>query len=148
MLALLLSLSLIVWAAVFIDASFGFKRLDRLEDSGSISDGPLLTVVAAARNEEAHLEESLKSQLNQSYKSIEWILVNDRSTDRTGKIMDAIQESDPRVRTIHIKSLPDGWLGKNHALYKGYQESSGELILFTDADVLFKKDAFGKAIIF
>ncbi len=146
MLALLLSLILIVWAAVFIDASFGFKRLDRLEDSGSISDGPLLTVVAAARNEEAHLEESLKSQLNQSYKSIEWILVNDRSTDRTGKIMDAIQESDPRVRTIHIKSLPDGWLGKNHALYKGYQESSGELILFTDADVLFKKDAFGKAI--
>jgi cellulose synthase/poly-beta-1,6-N-acetylglucosamine synthase-like glycosyltransferase len=146
MFALLLSLSLLVWLAVFIDASLGFKRLDHLEDSESISEGPRLSVIVAARNEEAQLEESLKSQLKQGYKNMEWILVNDRSTDKTGKTMDRIQESDPRIRTIHIKSLPDGWLGKNHALYKGYREASGELILFTDADVLFKKDAIGKAI--
>ncbi|MBT2686997.1 glycosyltransferase [Bacillus sp. ISL-47] len=146
MFTLLLSLSLLVWLAVFMDASFGFNRLDRLEDAESTSVGPRLSVIVAARNEEARLEQSLKSQLEQSYKRIEWILVNDRSADKTGEIMDWMQESDSRIRTIHIDSLPDGWLGKNHALYKGYCESTGELILFTDADVLFKKEAISKAI--
>lgn len=146
MLVILLSLSLLIWLAVFIDASLGLKILDRLEDSGNRSDGPLLSVIVAARNEEVQLEKSIKSQLQQNYKRMEWILVNDRSTDRTGKIMDRIGKYNKRVKVIHIDRLPNGWLGKNHALYKGYQESSGELILFTDADVLFKKDAIGKAV--
>jgi cellulose synthase/poly-beta-1,6-N-acetylglucosamine synthase-like glycosyltransferase len=146
MLIILLSASLLVWIAVLIDASLGLKSLDRLEDSDTMTEGPLLSVITAARNEEARLAESLETQLQQSYKRIEWILVNDRSTDSTGSIMDHIQKSDSRVKCIHIDCLPSGWLGKNHALYKGYMESSGELILFTDADVLFKKDAFSKAV--
>lgn len=146
MLTILLSASLLVWIAVLIDAILGLKSLDRLEDSNTMTDGPLLSVITAARNEEARLEESLKTQLQQSYKRIEWILVNDRSTDSTGSIMDRLQKSDSRVKCIDIKTLPSGWLGKNHALYMGYLESSGELILFTDADVLFKKDALSKAV--
>ncbi|UQX54494.1 glycosyltransferase family 2 protein [Cytobacillus pseudoceanisediminis] len=146
MLTILLSASLLVWIAVLIDAVLGLKSLDRLEDSNTMTDGPLLSIITAARNEEARLEESLKTQLQQSYKRIEWILVNDRSTDSTGSIMDRLQKSDSRVKCIDIKTLPSGWLGKNHALYMGYLESSGELILFTDADVLFKKDALSRAV--
>src|SRR5690606_13889640 len=71
---------------------------------------------------------------------------NDRSADSTGDIMDHIQQSDSRVKSSHIDTLPSGWLGKNHALYKRYMESSGELILFTDADVVFKQDAFSMAV--
>ncbi|MBG9448745.1 glycosyl transferase [Cytobacillus firmus] len=146
MLIILLSASLLVWIAVLIDAVLGLKSLDRLEDSNTMTEGPLLSVITAARNEEAKLAESLETQLRQSYKRIEWILVNDRSADSTGSIMDHIQNNDSRVKCIHIDSLPCGWLGKNHALYKGYMESSGELILFTDADVLFKEEAFSKAV--
>ncbi|TFI47928.1 glycosyltransferase family 2 protein, partial [Diaphorobacter sp. DS2] len=146
MLIILLSASLLVWIAVLIDAVLGLKSLDRLEDSNTMTEGPLLSVITAARDEEAKLAESLETQLRQSYKRIEWILVNDRSADSTGSIMNHIQKNDSRVKCIHIDSLPCGWLGKNHALYKGYMESSGELILFTDADVLFKEEAFSKAV--
>jgi cellulose synthase/poly-beta-1,6-N-acetylglucosamine synthase-like glycosyltransferase len=116
MLIILLSASLLVWIAVLIDAVLGLKSLDRLEESDAITEGPLLSVITAARNEEAKLAESIESQLRQSYKRIEWILVNDRSSDRTGSIMDHIQQSDSRVKSIHIDTLPSGWLGKNHAL--------------------------------
>ncbi|KAF0816906.1 putative glycosyltransferase [Bacillus sp. ZZV12-4809] len=146
MLIILLSASLLVWIAVLIDAVLGLKSMDRLEDSDAMTEGPLLSVITAARNEEAKLAESIKSQLRQNYKRMEWILVNDRSADSTGDIMDHIQQSDSRVKSIHIDTLPSGWLGKNHALYKGYMESSGELILFTDADVVFKQDAFSMAV--
>ncbi|WP_404449750.1 glycosyltransferase [Sutcliffiella horikoshii] len=72
--------------------------------------------------------------------------MNDRSTDRTGTIIDQLAKNEPRMKCIHIKQLEAGWLGKNHALYKGYLKSKGEYILFTDADILFEKDTVSKAI--
>ncbi|MFE8695541.1 glycosyltransferase [Cytobacillus sp. FJAT-53684] len=146
MLTALLLLSLLVWIAVLIDASAGFRKLDRLEKESEQTDGPLLSIIVAARNEEKDIESSIISQLNQQYKNIEWILVNDRSTDKTGKIMDALKEKDERIKVIHIEELPKAWLGKNYALYMGTQKANGDLLLFTDADVQFQKQAIGKAI--
>ncbi|WP_059171047.1 glycosyltransferase family 2 protein [Bacillus sp. FJAT-27445] len=146
MLTFLLSLSLFIWIVFLIDAMIGFKTLDRLETEPPLRDGPLLSVVVAAKNEEGHIKKSVLSQLRQTYLNVEWILVNDRSTDRTGEAMEELKALDNRVRVIHIADLPDGWLGKNHALYKGYLAAKGDRILFTDADVEYREDAFAKAL--
>jgi glycosyltransferase involved in cell wall biosynthesis len=146
LITILLILSLLVWAGIFVDSFVGLKTLHRLEDEAPLLEGPPVSIIVAARNEEKDIERCVLSQLKQTYSNIEWILVNDRSTDRTGQIMDDLKKMDSRIKVIHVSTLPDGWLGKNHALYTGAQHASGELLLFTDADVLFQKDAVGKAV--
>lgn len=144
--SLLLATSLVVWISILIDAYIGLKRIDRLEKENSLRDGPLVSIIIAARNEEKGLKTSLLSQFSQLYQNIEWILVNDRSTDQTPVIMDEIQVDHKNVNVIHIVDLPQGWLGKNHALFVGSKKAKGEFLLFTDADVLFHKEAVAKAI--
>lgn len=145
-LVILLSLTLGIWILATIDALIGLRKLDSLEKAEDASQEPLLSVIVAARNEEEHILQSVHTQLAQTYKNTEWILVNDRSEDDTGKVMENLKNSDSRIKVIHIESLPEGWLGKNHALYQGFQLATGNLILFTDADVLYSPTAFSKAI--
>ncbi len=146
LLIILFSLGIIVWIVFLIDAIIGVQNLDALEREESLETGPLLSVIVAARNEEKQLRSSILSQLRQSYKKAEWILVNDRSSDATGKIMDELAHQDPRINVIHITDLPEGWLGKNNALYQGALRSSGKWLLFTDADVKYEEEAFAKAL--
>ena len=63
---------------------------------------------------------------NLDYKKIEIIVVNDRSTDNTGKVLENIQREYPRLKILTISDLPDGWLGKNNALHQGATEAKGE----------------------
>ena len=97
---------------------------------------PRVTIVVAARNEERNIRAALRSLLNLDYPDLELIVVNDRSVDQTGPILDEMTKDDPRLRVIHVYELPAGWLGKNHALWIGSQQASGELLLFTDADII------------
>lgn len=145
-LVILLSLTLVIWILATIDALIGFRKLDSLEKAGGADQEPLLSVIVAARNEEENITQSVRTQLAQTYKNTEWILVNDRSEDGTGNVMENLKGTDTRIQVIHIESLPEGWLGKNHALYKGFQLASGRLILFTDADVMYHPEAFSKAV--
>lgn len=146
MISILLLLSLIIWIVFMIDAVIGLRNLDQLEREPCLKQGPMLSVIVAARNEEKQIKQSILSQLDQSYQNVEWILVNDRSTDSTGKIMEQVKNLDNRIRVVHIEHLPEGWLGKNHALYTGTLIASGKWLLFTDADVHFQKSAFAKAL--
>lgn len=145
-LVILLSLTLVIWILATIDALIGFRKLDSLEKAGGADQEPLLSVIVAARNEEENITQSVRTQLAQTYKNTEWILVNDRSEDGTGNVMENLKGTDTRIQVIHIESLPEGWLGKNHALYKGFQLASGRLILFTDADVMYHPEAFSRAV--
>ncbi|WP_240390598.1 glycosyltransferase [Bacillus sp. Y1] len=142
----LLTISIVVWLLIFVDAKIGLKRIDRLENEPASQDGPLVSIIVAARNEEKGVKESLQSQFSQSYGHLEWFLVNDRSTDTTPIIMNEMQSAYKNVNVIHITTLPPGWLGKNHAMYVGAKQARGELLLFTDADVIFQKDAIAKAV--
>jgi len=102
-----------------------------------------------ACNEEDTIAETLRRLLALDYANYEVIAVNDRSTDRTGEIMTGIAatpEAHGLLRVIHIEQLPEGWLGKTHAMWSAGQQATGEWVLFTDADVLFKPDALRRAV--
>jgi glycosyltransferase involved in cell wall biosynthesis len=115
-------------------------------------DGAHLTVIVPALNEENSIEATLRSLLASSGLRLEIIAVNDRSTDSTGKKMDAIAaqakaESSPHsLQVIHIDSLPAGWLGKPHAMALASQQATTPWLLFTDGDVLFKPRALELAM--
>lgn len=138
------------WFAVWLDAKIGMRKITKIEnvqeDTSLHNRGPLLSIIVAAKDEEKHIEASLVSQFQQTYPNIEWLVVNDRSTDRTGTVINQLAKTEPRMNCIHIEHLDEGWLGKNHALYKGYLQSKGEYILFTDADIIFEKDTVSKAM--
>jgi cellulose synthase/poly-beta-1,6-N-acetylglucosamine synthase-like glycosyltransferase len=107
---------------------------------------PRLSLIVPACNEEAKLEAAVRSMLKQDYPNLELILINDRSTDGTGAIVDRLAAEFPQIRAIHITELPPGWLGKNHALWAGAQHASGDWLLFTDADVQFDPTTCRRAV--
>ena len=77
---------------------------------------------------------------------MEIVAVDDRSKDATGRILDEFANTHTRLRVVHVDRLPEGWLGKPHGLQKAYEASSGEWLLFTDADVRFKPDVLRRAV--
>lgn len=107
---------------------------------------PALSVVVPACNESATIERAMRSLLAIDYPGLEIIAINDRSTDDTGDILDCLAAGSPRLRVVHIRHLPEGWLGKNHALHVAGREASGDWLLFTDADVVYRPDTLRKAV--
>ena len=147
-LAVYVALGLLYWGW----QAYGVVRLrratPRLEalDLPEPKRWPTLSVVVPACNEGDKLEPAARTLLVLDYPNAEFLFVDDRSTDETGAIVDRLAASDPRVRAMHIAELPDGWLGKVHALHTGYRESAGEFVLFTDADVHFRPGALRRAV--
>lgn len=107
---------------------------------------PRISVIIPARNEADSIESAIRSQLAQDYPDLEFVLINDRSSDRTGAIITRLAADDSRVRPIHIRELPDGWLGKVHALNVGVRAATGNWLLFIDADVHLSPGTLREAI--
>ena len=99
------------------------------------AEWPTVSVVIPARNEGTHLGPAMQRRMATDYPGLEAILVDDRSEDDTGAIADRLAAADPRIRVIDNTGLPDGWLGKVHALDLGARGATGEWILFSDGDV-------------
>jgi glycosyltransferase involved in cell wall biosynthesis len=76
----------------------------------------------------------------------EFIVVDDRSTDRTGDILRCLAKEDARVQVKRVDVLPEGWLGKCHACHIGASAATGDWILFTDADCWLKPDVIARAL--
>ncbi|HEX8676133.1 MAG TPA: glycosyltransferase family 2 protein, partial [Segetibacter sp.] len=107
---------------------------------------PAVAIIIAVRNEEEELEKALTSVCNLDYSKYRLVVVNDRSTDRTPQILENFAQRFSHVTIIHLNELPNGWLGKSHALYQAYLNSMEEWLLFTDGDVIFKPDTLTKAV--
>jgi hypothetical protein len=129
-----------VWSLATFPAWYGivFPRFIRTVEPLTGDDLPPLSIIVPARDEAAAIEEALQRMLSLDYPDYELIAVNDRSTDGTGAIMDRVaQQVGNRLRVVHVEQLPEGWLGKNHAMSIGVSQARGEFILLTDGDVMF-----------
>jgi len=110
-------------------------------DAGPQIPLPKISVIVPAPNEEAQIRNGLTTLLQSTGFDVEVIAVDDRSTDSTGCIMDEIATTDRRLKVIHITDLPEGWLGKNHAMHVASEMATGELLLFTDGDIIYEPAA-------
>jgi cellulose synthase/poly-beta-1,6-N-acetylglucosamine synthase-like glycosyltransferase len=142
----------LAWFSRIVDAALGMPSVADVStaewDRNPIGN-PRVSIIVPARNEEEDIEQSLTLLLALNYDNYEVIAVNDRSTDRTGKIMEKMAcGANPRgrLRVIHHRELPAGWLGKTHAMWTATKEATGDWLLFTDADVLFKPDSVRRAL--
>ncbi|HYI10459.1 MAG TPA: glycosyltransferase family 2 protein [Thermoanaerobaculia bacterium] len=107
---------------------------------------PLVSAIVPARDEEGSIERTVRALLAQTYRELEVIVVNDRSTDATGEILARIAREDPRLVIVNGEEPPPGWLGKPHALHLGSLRARGELLLFLDADIVYQPEAVGAAV--
>jgi glycosyltransferase involved in cell wall biosynthesis len=142
----ILSIMMIIGIIIFLDTWKGIQTVLPLSAVEPLENDEKVTVIIAARNEEKSVEMTILSLLNQTHQELELIVVNDRSTDATGLKINQLARLHQRIFPKHIETLPGGWLGKNHALYEGYQVASGSFLLFTDADIHFEKDTISKAL--
>jgi len=98
---------------------------------------PTLSIVITARDEAAEIEATVRHALAQVYPGLEVIVVDDRSGDGTGAILDrlAAAAGPGRLRVAHVRALPPGWIGKCHACQEGARRARGAFLLFMDGDV-------------
>ena len=158
----------LAWASRIVDAALGMPSVADVSrpewDCNPVlaSGNPRVSIIVPARNEEEIVEQCLRSLLSLDYDNYEVIAVNDRSTDRTGEIMERVMRdfhfsqqkrevghpmsTSPELRVIQHSELPAGWLGKTHAMWTAAKTASGAWLLFTDADVLFKPDSVRRAL--
>src|SRR5271169_2699190 len=155
----------LAWVSRIVDAALGMPSVADVSrpewDRNPVSPAgnPRVSIIVPARNEEGAIEQALNTLLALDYDNYEVIAVNDRSTDRTGEIMERMEKSPrpsgawtghphsiPALLVIHHRELPSGWLGKTHAMWTAANLATGDWLLFTDADVLFKPDSLRRAL--
>jgi glycosyltransferase involved in cell wall biosynthesis len=169
----------LAWFSRIVEAAIGMPRIadvalpewDRRPPTAA--GEPRISIIVPARNEERDIGLTLEGLLELDYSNYEITAVNDRSTDRTGQIMDSVAANAdgscgadtpvrapavpalsagadkrvrPTLRVIHIADLPSGWMGKTHAMWTAAQQATGSWLLFTDADVRFKPDSVRRVV--
>lgn len=136
------------WLTHGLRVAYGAARLPWIKDFAPAPDPdcPRISILFAARDEEEKMPAALATLMEIDYPNLEVVAVDDRSNDSTGRILDGFASAHGRLRVVHVAELPAGWLGKPHALQKAFEASSGDWLLFTDADVRFKPDALRRAV--
>lgn len=135
-------MSLILFVFISITAlHMGFVmllgfRLLQFNQSKKNTDHKSISVIVAARNEGSNIPKLVDQLANQKHPDFELILVNDRSTDGSGKIINEFAAYYDWLKPIHIEALPEGWTGKKYALYSGVKQAKNDVLVFTDADCL------------
>jgi glycosyltransferase involved in cell wall biosynthesis len=142
------SLIVLFWFGQCVNAAISARELPRLKEfeAAADTDCPTVSILFAARDEAEKLPTALETLRQIDYPQLEIIAVNDRSSDGTARILQDAAQRDPRLKIASIEALPEGWLGKPHALQRGFEICRSEWLLFTDADVRFQPDVIRKAI--
>jgi glycosyltransferase involved in cell wall biosynthesis len=148
LLTALVLLALLSSLYALVTLVLGVRQLRTLGDIDSFTSrsSPVISIIVPACNEEDTIEPALRSLLRLDYENIEILVVNDRSTDNTGGVLQDIQKAHPELQVLTITELPEGWLGKNNALHQGALRAKGEYLLFTDADILFARSTLSRAV--
>lgn len=171
------SILALAWFTRIVEAGIGMPRIADVakpewDRRPATADGePRVSIIVPARNEEQDIRATLQALLGLDYSNYEVIAVDDRSTDRTGQIMEEVAAGScgadtvvrglaapelhagadrsvraARLTVIHVSELPAGWMGKTHAMWTAGAQATGDWLLFTDADVLFKPDSLRRVM--
>lgn len=130
---------------LFIPASLLFEIRERSRNRNAppqiLVEQPMVSVLVPAYNEAKVLANCVSSILASDYRNIEVLLINDGSTDETGALMSRLVDEDERVRFL---DKPNG--GKASALNLGISETTGDYLLFVDADGVFRPDTISRML--
>ena len=135
--------------ACVLEVAMGVHAMTKIGDVPMLLKNyfPKVSVIIPARNEAKTIKPALLSVLNLAYPNLEIIIVNDRSTDSTAKVIhQTIQGAANSLTVIDITELSDNWMGKNHALHVGALRAEGEYLLFTDADIVMEETVLSRAM--
>ncbi|MGH9592893.1 MAG: glycosyltransferase, partial [Bryobacteraceae bacterium] len=137
-----------LWIVQGIRAGTGMSRLPWLSAATPLPAGtaPLISIIFAARDEAAKMPAALQTLFAQDYPQFEVVAVNDRSQDETPTILHDFERAHSNLIVMDVDNLPQGWLGKPHALVQGFEQSRGQWLVFTDADVHFEPEVLRKAL--
>jgi glycosyltransferase involved in cell wall biosynthesis len=156
------SLLALAWISRIVDAAIGMPSVADVShpewDCNPVlpSGNPRVSIIVPARNEQDTIEQAMSTLLALDYDNYEVIAVNDRSTDRTGEILEqmsrdlSVREASSQgtcsLTVIHHNELPARWMGKTHAMWTATNQATGDWLLFTDADVHFRPDSLRRAL--
>ena len=137
----------LLWAGVAVAVRAGRFRMNKLKtasrrwrrDGGpDLADAPVVTIIVPVKDEAAGIDLCVRGLLAQDYPHYTLLVADDRSTDGTGAILDRLaEEFGERLHVTHLHDLPDGWLGKPHALHHvvTHAQDLGDWLWFVDSDV-------------
>jgi glycosyltransferase involved in cell wall biosynthesis len=144
----------LLWIWKALTSAFGLRRVPDLTapaHNRTASNAPSITVIIPACNEEKNIGACLHSLLEQDHAALHLIAVDDRSTDSTGAIINALATQHPaKLTALHLTELPTGWLGKTHAMAFAARHAISlhhpDYLLFTDADIFFRPETLRLAL--
>ena len=136
--AIITSAALII---ITLTAILNVLTFPHLKRSDTPTDLPFVSILIPARNEAPVIEKTVRHVLNQTYPNFEVIVLDDNSEDGTGTLAQKAASGDMRLQVIHGTPLPDGWMGKSWACHNLSQAAQGEILVFTDADVMWQPQA-------
>jgi glycosyltransferase involved in cell wall biosynthesis len=144
----LLGIIALLWFIQGMRVFSGMASIPRFSEAPPLSDAdcPSVSILIPARHEGMNLRRVLPTILAQDYPHYEVIVVDDRSRDDTSQVLDDFARKNRDLKVIHLAELPEGWLGKTYALSVAYQHSTGDWLLFTDADIWFGPDVLRRAL--
>lgn len=141
LLSILLGISLV---SMVVKLSVTLRRFQLPGEYVSQLEAPSVSVCIPARNETHAMTQCLERVLQSDYKKMEVIVFDDSSHDDTSVLVRSFAHEG--VRFVPGTSLPDGWLGKNHALDTLANEASGHMIIFMDVDTLIRPTTISQLV--
>ncbi len=142
-LAIALGVGAFVWLLCAAAAMLGLGSMPVVREAAQQApgDAPTVSILLAARDEAARIEQTVRRALAQTDVHAQVIAADDRSTDGTGAILESLAREDDRLTVVRVDALPDGWLGKCHALHLCARRAQSEWMLFIDADTWLEPGA-------
>ncbi len=138
----------LLWAGfiVLLGISFVFLRnrvqFRSIAETTRAADSELsVAVCIPARNEESTIRFCLDHLLSQTYTNMQIYVLNDRSTDQTGAILEQYENlHGDKMKVLQGRPRPEGWLGKPYACHQLSEEATEDVLIFADADTWMHPD--------
>ncbi len=140
------TLGLALLVALLLNGALNTWVLPFLDDIPPQREGPKVSVLVPARNEAHHIVACVEALAAQRYANLEILVLDDESSDGTGRLLRQLQRRYPHLAVLQGAPLPPGWVGKNWACHQLAQAAQGEILLFVDADTVLHPDAVAQTV--